>query len=65
MKIDIQVAGWRLYLDLSQPKPSEPADPTKSPPTQLSTPMRIGPGFVPTKRSVRTTANAESESPDA
>lgn len=43
MRIDIEVAGWRLYLDLSQKDAPAPA--AEQAPTQLATPMRTS-GFA-------------------
>lgn len=46
MTIDIRIRGWRFYLDLSPEQSEEPAEPAAQPAVQLSTPMRISPGFV-------------------
>jgi len=44
MTVDITINGWRLYLNLDKPKPV--AESKDSPPTQLTQPMIVHPGYV-------------------
>ena len=44
MTIDINIAGWRFYLNLDKPKPV--AESKDSPPTTLATPMQVYSGYT-------------------
>lgn len=57
MIVDVRVRGWRLYLDLS--KDAVKTEPTDHAPTQLATPMRVGPGFM-TWQQIRAATQTEA-----
>lgn len=44
MTVDINLLGWRFYVNLDKPKPV--AESNDGPPTQLSQPMQVRAGYV-------------------
>ncbi len=44
MTVDVNILGWRFYLNLDKPKPV--AQSNETPPTQLSTPIQVHAGRV-------------------